>query len=105
MRSGCGHLAGWEFICRREWTSFLSFLLFGVLTIGQAVKFKRAIKTHTIHDKYQDISFRLISWRTFFCIVTLIVVVGCMTVTVLYTVIMICLSRSPIGWRRIHLVL
>jgi hypothetical protein len=61
-------------------TPLLSFLLFGsLLTIGQAVKFKRAIKTQTIDDKYQGMSFGLISWRTLFCIVTLIVVVWCMT--------------------------
>ena len=62
------------------WTPLLSFLLFGsLLTIGQAVKFKRAIKTQTTDDKYQGMSFGLISWRTLFCIVTLIVVVWCMT--------------------------
>jgi hypothetical protein len=37
-----------------QWTPVLSFLLFGsLLTIGQAVQFKRAVKNQLIEDKYQ----------------------------------------------------
>src|SRR6516162_9686138 len=37
-----------------QWTPILSFLLFGsLLTIGQAVQFKRAVKNQLIEDKYQ----------------------------------------------------
>src|SRR6266568_2930560 len=54
-----------------EWTPFLSFVLFwSLLTIGQAVQFRRTITKTTIVDKYQGKSFRLISWRTFFCFVS-----------------------------------
>jgi hypothetical protein len=45
------------------WTPVLSFLLFGsLLTIGQAIQFRRTIKTKPIIDKYQSFSFQLISW-------------------------------------------
>jgi hypothetical protein len=43
-----------------EWTPVLSFLLFGsLLTIGQAVKFKRPVKDQLSEDKYQGKSFQL----------------------------------------------
>src|SRR5262249_13581966 len=43
-----------------EWTPLLSFLLFGsLLTIGQAVQFKSAVKNQPIEDKYQGKSFQL----------------------------------------------
>jgi hypothetical protein len=44
----------------REWTPVLSFLLFGsLLTIGQAVQFKKTAKNQLIEDKYQGKSFEL----------------------------------------------
>lgn len=43
-----------------EWTPILSFLLFGsLLTIGQAVQFRRSVKNQLIEDKYQGKSFQL----------------------------------------------
>lgn len=53
-----------------EWTPVLSFLLFwSLLTIGQAFRFSQiASKNLPIVDMYQDKSFWLISWRTFFCL-------------------------------------
>src|SRR5215831_3321629 len=49
-----------------DWTPVLSFLLFGwLLTIGQAIQFKRTMKAQQTADKYQGKSFQLISWRTF----------------------------------------
>jgi hypothetical protein len=43
-----------------EYTPVLSFLLFGsLLTIGQAVQFKRTVKNQLIEDKYQGKSFQL----------------------------------------------
>jgi len=52
-----------------EWTPVLTFLLFGsLLTIGQAIQFRRTIKTQPVVDKYQGKSFQLISWRMFFCV-------------------------------------
>jgi len=57
-----------------EWTPLLSFLLFGsLLTIGQAIKFGNAIKAQPIADKYQGKAFQLISWRTFFCTVLILI--------------------------------
>ena len=51
----------------------LSFLLFGsLLTIGQAVQFKRTFRNQPIVDKYQGKSFQLISLRTFFCLISLL---------------------------------
>jgi hypothetical protein len=59
------------------WTPVLSFLLFGsLLAIGQAVKFKSTIKNQETNDKYQGKSFRLISWRTLFSIITILGVYG-----------------------------
>src|SRR5262245_58523752 len=53
-----------------EWTPVLSFLLFGsLLTIGQAVQFRRTIKAQRTTDKYQGKSFQLISWRAFLCLI------------------------------------
>jgi hypothetical protein len=43
-----------------EWTPVLSFLLFGsLLTIGQAIQFKRTVKNQLTEDKYQGKSFEL----------------------------------------------
>src|SRR5262245_45435819 len=51
-----------------EWTPVLTFLLFwALLTIGQAFKYKREIKTRPIVDKYDDKSFHLRSWGAVFC--------------------------------------
>jgi hypothetical protein len=59
-----------------EWTPVLSFLLFGsLLAIGQAFQFNRTVKNQPIVDKYKDISFRLISWRTFFCVISMIAII------------------------------
>jgi TIR domain len=56
-----------------QWTPVLSFLLFvSLLTIGQAVKFNRAVKNQTMDDKYKGRSFRLASWRTFLCVILLV---------------------------------
>lgn len=53
-----------------EWTPVLSFLLFGaLLSIGQTIKFQRAVKSQTTKDKYEDKSFQLTSWRTILCLV------------------------------------
>jgi hypothetical protein len=58
-----------------EWTPVLSFLLFGsLLAIGQAVKFKSTLKNQTSIDRYQEKSFHLISWRTFFWLVSTLAV-------------------------------
>src|SRR5262249_18488919 len=57
------------------WTPVLSFLLFGsLLTIGEAAKFRRAVKSQPSIDKYQGKSFQLISWRMVFCLVCVVVV-------------------------------
>jgi hypothetical protein len=72
MRSGCGHLVGWEFMCHRNgqpcylffsflFFSFLffSFLLFWLLlTVSQAIKFgiRSVIRTH-ITDPRQGTPF------------------------------------------------
>jgi hypothetical protein len=57
-----------------EWTPALSFLLFwALLTIGQAFKYKREIKT--IVDRYDDKSFRLRSWGAVFCFVSIAVTI------------------------------
>jgi TIR domain len=60
------------------WTPVLTFLSFGLLlAIGQAVKFKSTLKQQTSIDTYQEKSFHLISWRTFFSLVlTLVVAAG-----------------------------
>src|SRR5262245_19399149 len=55
-----------------DWTAVLSFVLFGsLLTVGQAIKFNRAIATQTI--KYEDRSFQLISWRTMLCLIVTVI--------------------------------
>jgi hypothetical protein len=60
-----------------EWTPVLSFLLFAsLLTIGQAIQFRRTAKAQPIVDKYQGKSFQLISWRVFFCLVVTLIVMG-----------------------------
>src|SRR5262249_17487721 len=47
-----------------EWTPILTFLSFAsLLTIGQAIQFKRTIKTRPIDDKYYGKSFQPLSWR------------------------------------------
>jgi hypothetical protein len=57
-----------------EWTPVLTFLSFGLfLTIGQAFKFNRIIRNQPIVDKYQGKSFQLISWRTLFCLLSMLV--------------------------------
>src|SRR5262249_2846690 len=57
-----------------QWTPVLSFLLFGsLLTVGQAFKFNRTVKNEKIVDKYKDRSFRLISWRMFFCVISVMI--------------------------------
>jgi hypothetical protein len=60
-----------------QWTPVLSFLLFtSLLTIGQAVKFGRAIEAKTIGHKYENRSFHLVSWRTISCLVATLLVVS-----------------------------
>jgi TIR domain len=58
-----------------EWAPVLSFLLFAsLLTIGQAVTSNRIIKNQYFVDKYDSrYSFQLKSWRTWFCLILLIV--------------------------------
>jgi hypothetical protein len=64
-----------------EWTSFLSFLLFGsLLTIGQAVKFKNMTKNQTNVDTYQERSFRLKSWRVVVVFLVAILAIAASTV-------------------------
>jgi hypothetical protein len=71
-----------------EWTPVLSFLLFGsLLTIGQAIQFRRTIKSQPILDKYQGKSFRLTSWRTFFCTV----------LTLIGTILWLAIAYPPRG--------
>ena len=54
-----------------QWTPVLSFLLFeSLLTIGQAFRFNRAIKAQA--GEYDEKSFQLISWCTFFCVVSMV---------------------------------
>src|SRR5262249_26608790 len=58
-----------------QWTPVLSFLLFGsLLTIGQAIQFRRIIKTQPIVDRSQGKSFQLMSWRTVLCVVFTLIV-------------------------------
>ena len=60
-----------------DWAPVLSFLSFGsLLTFGQAIKFKSTIKNQPIADKYQGKSFRLISWRAFLCVVSILAFVA-----------------------------
>jgi hypothetical protein len=56
-----------------EWMPVLSFLFFwSLLTVGQAFRFSQiASKNQPIVDMYQDKSFWLISWRTFFCLIVM----------------------------------
>jgi hypothetical protein len=62
------------------WPPVLSFLLFGsLLTIGQVVKFNSTLESQAIADNYKGKSFRLASWRTFFCAVMLIALAFFMT--------------------------
>jgi hypothetical protein len=58
---------GWlGFYLEPDWPPVLSFLSFGsMLTVGQAIQFKRTIKTKPIVDEHHGNSFDLISWRTF----------------------------------------
>ena len=59
-----------------EWTPVLTFLLFwALLTIGQAFKYKREIKTRPIVDRYDDKSFHLRSWGAVFCFVSIAVTI------------------------------
>jgi competence protein ComGC len=56
-----------------EWTPPLSFLLFALLlAVGQAVKFKSTTKGKT--TVAQGKSFQLISWRTGFCLVSILAI-------------------------------
>ena len=76
-----------------DWSFFLTFLSFGsLLTIGQAVKFMTTSRNQLNADKYSGRSFRLISWRAFFCVV-LVAAVG-------LTLPLLLLHRrpSPIFW-------
>jgi hypothetical protein len=58
-----------------EWTSVLSFLLFAsLLAVGQAIQFRRAVKTSLIVDKYHDKSFHLVSWRSALSIVGMLTI-------------------------------
>ena len=75
-----------------DWAPVLSFFLFGsLLTVGQAIKFKSTIKNQPIADKYQGKSFRLISWRAFLCVVSILAFV---TGTFIYYNVML-LHLSP----------
>jgi hypothetical protein len=66
------------------WTPVLSFLLFGLLlTIGLAVKFKTAITTRSIEEKYQGKSFQLISWRTLLCAICMVGIAGLWLIPIL----------------------
>src|SRR5262249_25721984 len=59
-----------------EWTPVLTFLLFwALLTIGQAFKYKREIKTRPIADRYDNKSFHLRSWGAVFCFVSIAVTI------------------------------
>jgi hypothetical protein len=52
-----------------DWPTVLTFLSFGsLLTIGQALQFKRMVQSQSNVDEYQGKSFQLISWRTLFCL-------------------------------------
>jgi TIR domain-containing protein len=58
-----------------EWTPPLSFLLFALLlAVGQAVKFKSTTKGKTTVAKYQGKSFQLLSWRTGFCLLSILAI-------------------------------
>jgi hypothetical protein len=58
-----------------EWLPVLSFALFGsLLAIGQIIRYKNAIRGQPIVDNYHGRSFRLISWRTLFYVVVILVV-------------------------------
>jgi hypothetical protein len=77
-----------------EWTPVLSFLLFGsLLTIGEAFKFKRTTKSQPLINKYQEKSFQLISWRTFFCVV---LIVALQVATVNIADILLSLDSPPL---------
>jgi hypothetical protein len=57
-----------------EWAPILTFLSFAsFLIIGQAIKFNQASKRELVAAKYQEKSFRLISWRTISCLVVVLV--------------------------------
>jgi hypothetical protein len=60
-----------------DWTPVLSFLLFwSLLTIGQAIQFRRTIKTQPIVDKYHGKLYQSISWRAALCLTCVLVVAG-----------------------------
>jgi hypothetical protein len=60
-------------LLEEEWPPVLSFLLFGsILAIGQAVKFTSTLQNQPSVDRYQEKSFKLISWRTLFCFVSIL---------------------------------
>jgi hypothetical protein len=55
------------------WTPLLSFLVFGTfLAMGQALKFRKTINQPTLYN-YDDKSFRLLSRRTWFCLVSIVI--------------------------------
>jgi TIR domain len=57
-----------------EWTPLLSFLLFWLLlTMGQVIKFRGTMKNQTITDKYQGMSFRIMSWEMTLCVCVIII--------------------------------
>jgi FtsH-binding integral membrane protein len=55
-----------------KWVPVLTFLSFGsLLTMGQALQFKRRIKDQANVDKSQQKSFRLNLWRSFVCVISM----------------------------------
>jgi hypothetical protein len=58
------------------WAPVLTFLSFGsFLIIGLAIKFNQASNRELVAAKYQEKSFKLISWRTISCLVLVLVVI------------------------------
>jgi len=58
-----------------SWVPILSFMLFwSLLTIGQAIKFSIKITKQVVADKSQAKSFQLISKRTFYCMISVVLV-------------------------------
>jgi hypothetical protein len=58
-----------------QWAPVLSFLSFGsLLAIGQAFKYSRTIKTQPMVDKYKGRSYRLLSWRMFYCFTLMFII-------------------------------
>jgi len=76
-----------------EWAPVLSFVLFWLLlTIGEAVKFRITTNSQLLSDTYQGKSFKLLSWRTLFCVVLILAVVE-----VAPTVVFLSLDPSSFG--------